>query len=164
MTRQFDHERLDVYQLELKFIAWSDALIDEVASAASRRARHVADHLQRASLSMLFNTAEGNGKRQRLTRGKFFDDARGSTAECAACLDAFVAKGACPAERTAEGKEMLVRIFEMLTKLVDRFSTGERVGEPEAAYGQSPLPVREQKMKCLDDEDDDEDEDEDEDD
>jgi four helix bundle protein len=35
------------------------------------------DQLDRASMSVLFNTAEGNGKRQGRQRAKFFDDARG---------------------------------------------------------------------------------------
>ncbi|HUT34977.1 MAG TPA: four helix bundle protein [Planctomycetota bacterium] len=160
MTRQFDHEKLDVYQLELKFIAWADILIGEVEAAAGRRVRHVTDHLDRASLSMLFNTAEGNGKRQRFTRGKFFDDARGSTAECAGCLDALVAKRACPVERIGEGKEMLVRIFEMLTKLVERFSTDERVGEDEMPYGGPSSRSRTDKKTGFDDDDEDDDEDE----
>ena len=159
MARQFDHEKLDVYHLELKFIAWADILMEEVETASGRRVRHVTDHLDRASLSMLFNTAEGNGKRQRYTRGKFFDDARGSTGECGGCLDALVAKRACPTERIGEGKEMLVRIFEMLTKLVDRFSTDERVGEDEVPYGEASPGSRKQGKAGFDDDDEDDDED-----
>jgi four helix bundle protein len=52
--------------------------------------RELIEQLDRASLSVLLNTAEGNGKRQG-QRAKFFDDARGSAFECAACLDASVA-------------------------------------------------------------------------
>ena len=54
-------------------------------------------------------TAEGNGKRQMKTRAKFFDDARGSATECAACLDSLVAKRACTEERIEHGKSLLVR-------------------------------------------------------
>src|SRR5215510_9022452 len=94
----FDHEKLDVYQLELRFIAWVTPLIDEARKAGATRAREVCDQLDRASLSALLNTAEGNGKRQRQIRAKFFDDARGSATECAACLDALVAKKAAKEE------------------------------------------------------------------
>src|SRR5262249_62307877 len=63
-------------------------------------------------------------------RAKFFDDARGSAIECAACLDASVAKGLAFLERIQPGKEMLVRIVAMLTKLVERFDPDQsRVGE-----------------------------------
>ena len=134
MARSFDHEKLDVYQLELRFVAWADDLIDEVLEKGMPRTRLTCDHLDRPGLSMTLNTAEGNGKRQRHIRGRFFDDARGSTGECGACLDLLVAKKACDRERIADGKDMLVRIFEMLTKLVNRYSTDERVGEMEVEY------------------------------
>ena len=78
-----------------------------------------------ASLSALLNIAEGNGKRQKPTRARFFDDARGSTSECAGCLDALVAKRVCTPERVHEGKQMLRRIFSMLTKLIQRFGTDQ---------------------------------------
>src|SRR5215468_805915 len=53
--------------------------------------------------------------------GKFFDDARGSAFECAACLDASVAKGFAVLQRIEPGKAMLVRVVAMLTKLLERF-------------------------------------------
>ena len=65
--------------------------------------------------------AEGNGKRQRKIRAKFFDDARGSATECAACLDALVAKKVYEAGRLQEGKALLHRVVSMLSKLVQRF-------------------------------------------
>ena len=117
----FDHERLDVYQLELEFLAWVTALLKETRAAAEGFHREVSDQLDRASLSALLNTAEGNGKRQGRQRAKFFDDARGSAVECAACLDALVAKQLANAQRVTVGKAMLLRIVEMLTKLVQRF-------------------------------------------
>jgi len=116
----FDHEKLDVYQLELAFVGWVTELLDELKQEP--RTREVRDQLDRASLSSLLNTAEGNGKRQKQVRAKFFDDARGSATECAACLDALVAKRDCPVERVTPGKEILVRIAQMLTKLVQLYS------------------------------------------
>jgi four helix bundle protein len=83
-TALFDHEKLDVYQLQLKFVTWVTQLLEEVSKNAVGRTGEVRDQLDRASLSALLNTAEGNGKRQRQIRAKFFDDARGSATECAA--------------------------------------------------------------------------------
>src|SRR6266478_8114121 len=68
----FDHEKLDVYQLELAFISWVTTLFEDLKDQKPGRVSEVCDHLDRASLSSLFNTAEGNGKRQRATRAKFF--------------------------------------------------------------------------------------------
>ncbi len=130
----FDHEKLDVYQLELAFIGWVTVLLEELKAQKAGRLAEVWDHLDRASLSALFNTAEGNGKRQRATRAKFFDDARGSATECAACLDALIVKRACPPERLTEGKQMLARVVGMLTKLVNVFSENQSLKEEEVEY------------------------------
>jgi len=130
MRTFFDHEKLEVYQLELAFIAWLTPLLAQVKqSGTATRTAEVIDQLDRASLSALLNTAEGNGRRQRQTRAKFFDDARGSATECAACLDALVAKALCSKEEIAEGKELLLRIVAMLTKLIERFD--QRLNEEE---------------------------------
>ena len=124
MRTYFDHEKLEVYQLELAFVAWLTPLLAKVKqSGPTVRTAEVVDQLDRASLSALLNTAEGNGRRQAQTRARFFDDARGSAAECAACLDALVAKTLCSVKEVNDGKEMLLRIVSMLTKLVARFDS-----------------------------------------
>jgi four helix bundle protein len=117
----FDHEKLEVYQLQLEFVAWVTPLLAMIRQGEPRVVREVTDQLDRASLSMLLNTAEGNGKRQPRVRARFFDDSRGSATECAACLDALVAKALCTQELIRAGKAVLHRIVSMLTKLVDRF-------------------------------------------
>jgi four helix bundle protein len=124
-TPQFDHEKLEVYQLELKFISWVTILLKEIKAERIPLIRETCDQLDRASLSALLNTAEGNGRRATKQRAKFFDDARGSATECAACLDALVAKDACSKDRVEEGKAMLVRIVAMLSKLVQRFDRSD---------------------------------------
>lgn len=138
---QFDHEKLDVYKLSLQFIAWLGPLLDEVAAAAAGRVREVSDQLDRASLSILLNTAEGNGKRQRQVRAKFFDDARGSATECAACLDALVSKRVVAPERVVAGKQLLLRIVSMLCGLVDRFDVPDKLREEFEAEAVLP-PVK----------------------
>ena len=135
----FDHEKLDLYQIELLFVARVAALLTEVRNAALGFHREVCDQLDRASLSSLLNTAEGNSKRQGKQRAKFFDDARGSAVECAACLDALAAKGLATKERIAEGKALLLRIVGMLTKLVVRFDA-YRAREGEEADDEVPRP------------------------
>ena len=121
----FDHEKLDVYQLELRFLSWVTQFLADISGPLPAQSRELREQLDRASLSALLNTAEGNGRRQGRQRAKFFDDARGSAIECAACLDASVAKGFTFSERIQPGKEMLIRIVAMLTKLVERFDTDQ---------------------------------------
>ncbi|MGA2280726.1 MAG: four helix bundle protein [Verrucomicrobiota bacterium] len=140
LATMFDHEKLDAYQMELRFIAWVTPLLDEVSASAKGKTREVCDQLDRASLSSLLNTAEGNGKRQRPVRAKFFDDARGSATECAACLDALVAKRVATEERIIEGKKMLVRIVSMLCRLIERFDVpGQLRDEPAVDRSNIPL-------------------------
>ncbi|WP_395730281.1 four helix bundle protein [Prosthecobacter sp.] len=122
-TRQFDHEKLQVYQLELEFIGWLTDLFAEIQAAKTPRLAEVIDQLDRASLSALLNTAEGNGRRATQQRVRFFDDARGSATECAACLDAIVAKRACKSERILEGKDMLLSVVSILSALITRFES-----------------------------------------
>jgi four helix bundle protein len=110
-------------------------LIAEAEKCKEARPREACDQLDRASLSSLLNTAEGNGKRQRPIRAKFFDDARGSATECAGCLDALVAKGALASDRIVDGKAMLLHIVCMLSGLVDRFDdSAGRLHEEEMEY------------------------------
>jgi four helix bundle protein len=111
---QFDHEKL-------KFLSWVTELLGEARTSQTPHLREVCDQLDRASLSALLNTAEGNGRRGSQQRARFFDDARGSATECAACLDAMVAKRACPETRTTDGKAILIRVVSILCKLVERF-------------------------------------------
>ena len=44
----FDHEKLDVYQLELQFIAWATDLLEEVSKSAKGKTAEVCDQLDRA--------------------------------------------------------------------------------------------------------------------
>jgi four helix bundle protein len=137
----FDHEKLDVYQLELKFLGWATEFLVELMDVPSRvNKRELSDQLDRASLSALLNTAEGNGRRQGKQRAKIFDDARGSAFECAACLDASVPKKLSITERVQPGKDLLERIVAMLSKLVERFDPDlYRVREGEGALGDGEL-------------------------
>src|SRR5260370_19607854 len=125
MDPMLDHEKLDVYGLELEFIRWLTEFFDEASDAKAAQRRELIDQLDRASMSVLFNTAEGNGKRQGRQRAKYFDDARGSALECSACLDASVAKRVATSDRVQPGKETLVRVVAMLTRLVERFDPDE---------------------------------------
>jgi hypothetical protein len=72
----FDHEKLDVYGLELEFVAWTIDFLEEVLQSSVPHRRELLDQLDRACISVLLNTAEGNGKRQGLQRARYFDEAQ----------------------------------------------------------------------------------------
>lgn len=130
MKTQFDHEKLDVYQDAVSFVSWVDILLEDIPKNLA-----VCNQLDRASTSIALNIAEGNGKFTAADRCRFFDIARGSALECAACLDVLVAKKRIAAADA--GKTILVRIVSMLVGLIRSTSTS-RVYESAAAYGTRP--------------------------
>jgi four helix bundle protein len=113
MGRMFDHEKLEVYQESLRFIAWLEPLLERLPKSVSVR-----DQLDRASTSISLNLAEGNGKFTRPDRCRFFDNSRGSALECAAALDVLVAKAKCNVDELLPGKERLRAIVSMLVGLI----------------------------------------------
>jgi four helix bundle protein len=119
----FDHEKLDVYRLSIEFQAWVGELLDD--GFGKRAKPSAAKHLDEASTSISNNIAEGNGKRSYTDRARFVDIACGSGLECAACIDALVARKLLEPERAKAGKLMLHRIVSMLHKLRDKLSPQE---------------------------------------
>ena len=57
-TPMFDHEKLDVYQLELKFLTWVTQFLVDIGGPSETQKRELITQLDRASLSALLNTAE----------------------------------------------------------------------------------------------------------
>ncbi|HVT44805.1 MAG TPA: four helix bundle protein [Thermoanaerobaculia bacterium] len=79
----FDHEKLDVYQLAIEFVARANDIIERLP----RGRGYLADQLQRAALSIVLNIAEGAGKFSPADKAAFYTRARGSATESAAVLD-----------------------------------------------------------------------------
>ena len=130
MKIYFDHEKLDVYVQAIDFCGWVGEFLDTVTGKAAAK-----DQLDRASTSVPLNIAEGNAKFSLADRSRFFEIARGSAVECAACLDVLVARKLAKREVADERKEQLVRIVEMLVGLLRKFSDrAERLREEEGFY------------------------------
>jgi four helix bundle protein len=87
MKIYFDHEKLDVYRESIAFYAWAGEFLGSISAKAAAK-----DQLDRASTSIALNIAEGNGKFSAKDRSRFFEVARGSALECAACLDVLFAR------------------------------------------------------------------------
>lgn len=110
---EFDHEKLKVYQTSIRFVGWVDSLLANLPKTLA-----VHNQLDRASTSIPLNIAEDNGKHTQQDRCRFFDIARGSALECAACLDVLVAKSRIEERLASEGKSMLVEVVSMLVGLI----------------------------------------------
>src|SRR5438874_3852114 len=127
MSPRFDHEKLNVYQSSLGFVAWATELVSGIRSKAA-----VKDQLDRASTSVPLNIAEGNGKFAIKHRRRFLDFARGSALECAACLDVLIAKRLSDETAVRAGKEQLAEIVSMLMGLTRSLTS--RTSEDAATY------------------------------
>ncbi|MGO8698118.1 MAG: four helix bundle protein [Limisphaerales bacterium] len=123
MTACFDHEKLEVYQESLAFVAWLEPLLQKLPKSIAVR-----DQLDRASTSIVLNLAEGNGKYTSPDRCRFFDISRGSALECAAALDVLVSQNRCEAALIVSGKERLRGIVSMLVGLI-KANSGYRLHE-----------------------------------
>ena len=107
---RLDSERLDAYAVAMAF--------QPIAAQLARRLTGTfRDQLERASLSLLLNLAEGVARTQPADKARFYAISRGSASECAALLDALQARGLAEEGPCAEGRELLVRLAQMTTRL-----------------------------------------------
>lgn len=122
MKTYFDHEKLIVYQESLSFNKWASDILTKLQGNSILK-----DQFDRASMSIALYIAEGNGKSSIKDRCRYFEVARASAFECAACLDIFQAKNIIPDEIHKKGKQELHKIISMLIKLGQSISS--RVSE-----------------------------------
>jgi four helix bundle protein len=109
-----EYERLDCYRLAIEFQGLAAGVCSE------RRLGALRDQLERASLSIAINIAEGAGPRGRGDRARFFTVARGSAMECAALLEVAASRGLVDASTQRRGRGVVIRIVQMLTRLIHR--------------------------------------------
>ena len=95
---RLEHEKLDVYTVALELHARACALLP------GRTARVLRDQLERASLGIVLNIAEGAGRRSAADKRRFYEMARGSATETAAITDVLRVRGLAPL-RSARRRE-----------------------------------------------------------
>jgi four helix bundle protein len=129
LKRYFDHEKLIVYSKAIEYVALATDLLQDVPKSIA-----VWDQIDRASTSIPLNIAEGTGKFTIADKCRFYDNARGSALECAACMDVLVSKKLLSPERVLSGKELLSEIVAMLLGLI-KSTSPSRVYEEPPEYG-----------------------------
>lgn len=110
----FDHEKLDVYQIALEFVAHAGEMLARFPTGRSS----LADQLSRAATSVLLNIAEGAGEFSRAEKARFYRMAKRSATECAAALDVCRVWKVADAKALDVGREMLLRVVAMLIRMV----------------------------------------------
>jgi four helix bundle protein len=109
----FDHEKLDVYRVSMELTV----LIDEIVEHLPRGRVYLADQLHRAGTSILLNVAEGAGEYAANEKMRFYRIARRSGTETAAILELGNQLKLIEEARYKKGRELLIRIVSMLTKM-----------------------------------------------
>src|SRR5204863_714967 len=103
--------RFDAYRLSVDFrrvvLTWLPLKRTELS-----------DQLDRASLSVPLNIAEGAGRVSPRERARHYAIARGSAVECLACLDLLELELGAPS--TADARTVLLRVLNVLTALIRR--------------------------------------------
>ena len=110
----FAFEKLLVYQ---KAITFADAICT-LTRDLPRGYFFLADQLNRATLSIAANIAEGNGRFTKPDRRNFFGIARGSIQECVPLLELASRQGLLKPDRHAQLKADLEEIAKMLSGLI----------------------------------------------
>ena len=112
----FLFEKLDVYKKAVDFA-------EEICKTTKDFPKgnyYLSDQLNRASLSISANIAEGNGRYHKADRINFFRIARGSAFECVPTLEICKRKRLISDDRMAELKEDLENICKMLSGLMNK--------------------------------------------
>ena len=105
-----DPEHLDCYNVAVEFQILASNLLPSAE-------RVLTNQLERASVSVVLNIAEGCGRRARRDKARFYAMARGSAMECAAIINLALVRDLAPYLDCRRGRSLLVRIVQMLTKL-----------------------------------------------
>jgi four helix bundle protein len=130
--KYFDHEKLDVYQAAIELVI----LIDEIVEHFPRGRAYLADQLQRAGTSIPLNIAEGAGEYSVNEKGRFYRMAKRSATECASIFDIGQRIRIIDEQRYLKGRELLIRVVSMLTKMAQSVSSNRAV--EVGAAGASP--------------------------
>jgi len=107
---QLDAEKLIAYHVALEL----QALCSSLAPTATHILR---DQLDRASLSVVLNVAEGAGRYSRKQKRHFYGIARGSAMEVAAAIDVVRVRRLATAEACVVVRSLAVRAVQLLAKL-----------------------------------------------
>lgn len=127
MEKKFSHEKLIVYNRSLEFVEFVENLLSKFKDKLN-----VYDQIDRSSTSIPLNIAEGTGKFTVKDKNRYYDIARGSAVESAACLDVLLKRNRITLEESVKGKELLYEIVSMLIGLIK--SNSDRVYEEKENY------------------------------
>jgi four helix bundle protein len=108
-----DYENLDVYRCAIEHLR----LVFQWLPRLPRGYSALADQWRRAAMAVPLNIGEGCGKISAAERMHCYAIARGEAMECGAILDVVRLLRVIPEPELNQGKSLVVRMVEMLTKM-----------------------------------------------
>ena len=114
----FSHEKIEAYRLSINLIANLNSLFE-----LSKISSTIKSQIERSSVSIPLNIAEGNGKSSRKDRARFWQIALGSALETAAGIDVLFAKKLIDSESVKTIKSLLVSIVNLLMTMLKNLNS-----------------------------------------
>ena len=109
-----DYEKLDAYKCAIEHLALVFHWIPRLPKGQST----LADQWRRAATAVPLNIGEGAGKTSVAERCHCYSIARGESMECGAILDVVRLLQVVPEAELIQGKRLVVRMVEMLSKMI----------------------------------------------
>ena len=139
---RFRFKRMDVYGAAVEHFGWCVGVV----GGMPRGPFVVTDQVLGASLSIMGNVGEANGREKKPGEvEQHYRYAQGSTFESATHLDALSALGAIDDDAYNRQEETLARIATMLTRLIQRQQKARRQAVRRARAGTSAAPEGQDK-------------------
>lgn len=113
----FGHEKLEVYKKSLELVKWTHLFIRK-----NSRENRFSRVLEKASVGLVLNIAEGNGRYGHDDHKRFLDIAHSCAMKFAATLDLLVAKNLVGEEDIVKGKQLLYSVLPLLIGLREYFA------------------------------------------
>lgn len=117
MFLQLDHKKLDIYSVSKQFV---HACYELTKTLPVDERFNMVAQIRRAALSIQLNIAEGASRKSNVERKRFYEIARGSLIEIDAALDIAVELNYVIKKEQGKLGELMVRCFQMLTKMTGR--------------------------------------------
>lgn len=111
------HTKLDIFNVSKAFVL---ECYKETKSFPTEERYALTQQIRRAALSVHLNIAEGCSRKSEAERKRFFEIARGSIVEIDAAFDIAVALNYTSKEKLQEPGELMVRCFQMISKMIVR--------------------------------------------
>jgi four helix bundle protein len=122
MFLQLNPTKMDVYSVARQLLV---ACYKVVLKFPPDERFNLTLQVKKAALSVLLNLAEGSSRKSVRDRCRFFEFSRSSAVEIDSAFDAASDLGYVQKEEMSEAGSLLIRVFQMLVKLVKTKERGD---------------------------------------